>query len=99
MILTLRQNPWYHEPKGPEFFNAWTIAHAAWGAVAARYVNSLPRGGAGRFPFVAALVLHTVYELAEQDIFPLKDRDVSTENHIGDTLGFSAGYLAARRLL
>lgn len=84
----LRSNPWYHERKGPDYFNAWTVTHAAWGAVASGFI-----------PFTGALILHTLYETIEQDIFPLEDRDISLRNHVGDTLGFVAGYLAGRRFL
>ncbi len=84
----MTEQPWFHEAKGPEYFNAWTLTHAAWGAVAARYV-----------PLPAALILHTLYEMFESEIFPVEHRDVSTRNHIGDTIGFAAGYVAARRRL
>ncbi len=78
--------PWYHEAAGPQYFNAWTVTHVLWGAVAARYL-----------PLVTALVLHTLYEAIESELFPAESRDVSLCNHVGDTVGFTAGYLVAAR--
>jgi len=79
--------PWYYEDPNPSMFNMWTLVHVGVGALAARYIQS----------FTGALFLHTIYEIIEKDIFPHEARDISTENHIGDTLGFSVGFLGARK--
>ena len=71
------------EDAGPRLFNDWTLTHFIWGVVAAHFVPN----------FVGAIVLHSAYELVEGKIFV--HRDESMRNHVGDTIGFTAGYLAA----
>ena len=77
--------PWYFEKTGPAFFNEWSVAHLGWGALFQLV-----------FPdrYVTGLVLHTIYESIEGYIFPLKFRDASMRNHVGDTIAFAAGMLA-----
>lgn len=79
--------PWFHEQQGPELVNVWTLTHVMWGAVVAHFTDSLP----------LAMVLHTFYESIEGQIFPVEHRDVSLKNHVGDSIGFAAGFIAARK--
>jgi hypothetical protein len=74
--------PWYHETPGPEYFNAWTLAHVVSGMIARRSGLSV----------VEAVLLHTGYELLEGSIFPVDHRDTSFRNHVGDSVGFLAGF-------
>jgi hypothetical protein len=76
--------PWYFEKTGPAYFNEWSLAHVAWGAL---FQYLFP----GRQ--VAGLVLHTIYESIEGRIFPAEFRDISMQNHLGDTAAFVAGML------
>lgn len=73
------------ESPGPAYFNHWTLAHIFWGVVAARY----------HLQFAEALILHTGYEGIEGYFFT--HRDESMENHVGDTIAFAAGFLAASK--
>lgn len=79
-----RKRPWWFESTGPAFFNEWSLAHVGWGVV---WQLLFP----GRR--LAGLVAHTIYESIEGQIFPRTDRDVSMENHVGDTIAFAAGML------
>lgn len=77
--------PWYYESGQGNYFNEWTPVH-------------LVAGIAGRLllgDIVAPLVLHTLYELVESEIYPYEGRDRSMQNHIGDTAAFVAGELLA----
>lgn len=78
--------PWYHETPGPGLINEWTITHVLWGMASAKYLSWWP-----------ALALHTLYEMAEGSVFPRANRDVSTMNHVGDTLTFLVGRWLAER--
>ena len=77
---------WWFEDPGPAFFNKWSITHVGWG-IAWQLM----------FPdrYLAGLVVHTIYESIEGYIFPREDRDPSLRNHVGDTVCFGAGMLAA----
>jgi hypothetical protein len=77
-------SPWYREHPGPALFNEWTWTHFAWGMLARKYVG-----------LIAALALHTVYEMIEGALFPLPDRDPSMRNHVGDTVALAAGWYVA----
>lgn len=81
-----KQLPWYFEKTGPAFFNEWSLAHVAWGAV---FQLVFPKR------YVTGLVVHTIYESIEGYIFPAGFRDVSMRNHVGDTIAFAAGMLIA----
>ena len=78
--------PWYHETPEAHFFNEWTVTHLAWGALSNHFIDS----------DVLAIALHTTYEYIEADLFPREHRDVSLENHIGDSLAFILGRWARR---
>ena len=73
--------PWYHETAQAKLFNEWTWTHFAWGMVSAGMVRT----------WWQALLLHTVYEAVEGQVFPSQHRDVSMRNHVGDTVAFMAG--------
>jgi hypothetical protein len=77
---------WHHEKAGPAFFNAWTLTHVAWGFIAERAVS-----------FGIAMAAHFAYEMVEGEIFPAEDRDISMANHVGDTVGFIAGFYLAKK--
>lgn len=53
----------------------------AWGVIGYRLTGQ----------FTAPLVLHTMYEAIEGQLFPDASRDVSMRNHLGDTIAFAAG--------
>jgi len=80
-----QKRPWWFEATGPAYFNAWSFAHVGWGAL---FQLLFPER------YLTGLVLHTIYEAVEGHIFPAQDRDVSMENHLGDTIAFAAGMLA-----
>ena len=80
-----RKLPWYSEKTGPAFFNEWSLTHVGWGAL---FQLLFPDRR------VTGLVLHTIYESIEGCIFPAEFRDVSMQNHVGDTIAFAAGMWA-----
>jgi hypothetical protein len=80
--------PWFHETPGPNWVNEWTWTHVVWGMATAR---AIPDG-------LVALGAHTLYEMVEGKVFPDPHRDVSVENHLGDTLAFLAGRAVVRLL-
>ena len=80
--------PWFFEKPGPALFNVWTWTHFAWGLVSWPLTKS----------HVMGLVAHTAYEFIEGDIFPVEARDVSLENHVGDTIAFLAGSIVGKVL-
>lgn len=73
--------PWYFESTQGAYFNEWTWTHFAWGLVSWHFLRSHPVG----------VLLHTVYEIFEGSVFPGPTRDVSFQNHMGDTAAFLAG--------
>ena len=78
--------PWFHETPEPHLFNEWTWTHFAWGMASAGFART----------WWSALLLHTMYEAVEGRIFPLKHRDASMLNHVGDTVAFLAGRAAVQ---
>lgn len=85
-MIPQKQLPWYFEKTGPSFFNVWSLAHVASGAL---FEVLFPER------FVAGLVTHTIYEAIEGHIFPAEFRDTSVRNHVGDSLAFAAGMWVA----
>lgn len=83
------QQEWFFESPGPAFFNEWTWTHFAWGLGSWRFTKS----------HLTGLAAHTLYEFVEGDIFPVEARDVSLENHVGDTVAFLAGSVLGRVLM
>ncbi len=79
---------WFFETPGPAFFNEWTWTHFAWGLVSWRLTKNHWAGLAG----------HTIYEAVEGEIFPARARDISLQNHAGDTVAFLAGSFVAQVL-
>lgn len=73
--------PWFHEHGYGQLWNEWTWTHVAWGMISYKLT-----GG-----YFIGLVVHTVYELVEEKIFPDANRDISMTNHVGDTIAFLAG--------
>src|SRR5262249_35450515 len=76
-----RKRPWWFASTGPAFFNDGSLAHVVWGVV---WQLLFPER------YLAGLVAHTIYESIEGYIFPAADRDISMENHVGDTIAFTA---------
>ena len=76
---------WYHESGQGQFMNKWSLAHFLFGIASYKIFKNQYEG----------LVWHTLYEFLEQDLYPIEDRDTSMTNHVGDTVFFLAGSLAA----
>jgi hypothetical protein len=81
-------------PKNTHYFDRYSMAHIAWGAVAE----------VSRVPAPVAIGAHTVFELTEnkikeaiKPIWP-DTRPDAIQNQVGDTVSFAGGYYAARAL-
>ena len=82
------------KPRQTTFFNAYTLGHAAAGALA----------GFGQVPWWGALLLAVGWEAAEH---PLKDQwpglfptgQDTTASSAGDVVGFMAGWALAKALM
>jgi len=78
---------WYEDGQG-NYFNSWSLVHFSVGVLSWVLLRNQ----------VSGLFIHTVYESVEGEFFASDERDLSMENHIGDTVAFLSGSFLASAL-